>query len=64
LLAQTKKQNQQQNRGVMAHKALTTMLLSNSYPFLANTQGRIATNWWNLRKIGGAIAWQNETWSA
>jgi hypothetical protein len=64
LLAQTQKQNRQQNSGVMAHKALTTMLLSNSYLFLPSTQGRPATNWWNLQKIGGAIAWRNETWSA
>jgi hypothetical protein len=41
-------------------KALKLVLLSNYYPFLPSTQGRTATNWWNLRKIGGAIAWRDK----
>jgi hypothetical protein len=48
----------------MAHKALTTMLLSNSYLFLPSTQGRPVTNRWNLWKIGGAIAWGNKICSS
>jgi hypothetical protein len=44
-------------------KALKLVLLSNSYPFLPSTQGRTATNRWNLRKIGGVIAWRNKTCS-
>jgi hypothetical protein len=37
-------------------KALQHMLLPNSYLFLPVTQGQPATNQWNSRKIGGAIA--------
>jgi hypothetical protein len=59
-LAQTQKQNQPQIGVYLLTKALKLVLLSNSYPFLPNTQGRTPTNWWNLRKIGGAICKESD----
>jgi hypothetical protein len=63
-LAQTQNKINDKTGVYLLTKVLKLVLLSNYYPSLPSTHVRTATNRWNLRKIGGAIAWRNKVGSS
>jgi hypothetical protein len=60
LLAQTQKQNRQQNRGVVAHKGAQTSAFIKFLSIFTKHTGANC-NQPVEPEIGGAIAWRNET---